>query len=73
MKGHNMKPSDRLERILKSLDKLNKEACEAANSAEGLNAKVELHRFAKTLANTRYALRLHVFDAQDCDKLVGEA
>jgi len=65
-----MKPSDRLEHILKSLDKLTKEAVASARNADGLDDKVELHRFAKTLERTRHDLRLHVFDALDCDKLV---
>ena len=65
-----MKPSDRLETILKSLDKLQQEANESSKNAASLAAKVELHTFAKTLLRTRADLRLHVFDAQDCDKLV---
>lgn len=65
-----MTPEKRLERILKDLDVLAREAREAGSHARTLEAKVPIYRMGVVCERVRSELRLLVFDVQDATRFL---
>ena len=68
-----MKAQERLERVLKDLDKLIDIARKAAVGADDLDEKVDMHRCARELEKVRNPIRKEHFRIEDADALAARA